>query len=109
MNLILINILNEIKEQKIGDVDIKLLKEELDKLKFFENIDFDFIYSILINAMKNGEWVLLDDIHFAKAEIERLMSLLEEEPTLTIYEDKKNVIYKKRNEETKIKKVVWKK
>ena len=95
----LINILNEIKEQKIGDVDIKLLKEDLDKLKFFENIDFDFIYSILINAMKNGEWVLLDDIHFAKAEIERLMSLLEEEPTLTIYEDKKNVIYKKKNKE----------
>jgi len=36
--------------------------------------------------MEKGEWILLEDIHYAKDEIERLMSLLEENPTLTVYE-----------------------
>ena len=76
------------KEPKINSV-----KKILEKNTILKNINFDFIYSFLINAMKYGEWVLLDDIHFAKAEIERLMSLLEEEPTLVIYENEQNKIF----------------
>merc|ERR1711879_159493 len=46
-----------------------------------------FSYSALVQAMKDGNWVLLDNIHLAPSEvIERLNSLAEEEPTLTIYE-----------------------
>ena len=37
--------------------------------------------------MKEGDWILLDDINYAPQEIEGLMSLLEEEPTLTIHEN----------------------
>ena len=48
--------------------------------------NFDFKLSVLVNVMERGDWILLDDINFAPQEIEGLMSLLEEEPTLNIYE-----------------------
>jgi len=95
------NILQNIVFEKNKNIDIDSLKKELDNISILNNINFDFIYSTLINAMKNGEWVLLDDIHFAKAEIERLMSLLEEEPELTIYEKEDNIIFKKSKNDDK--------
>ena len=60
-----------------------------------KNINVRFEPSLLINAMKNGDWVLLDDIHFAPHQVERLMSLLEEEPTLNIYENEPTMYFKK--------------
>ena len=51
--------------------------------------------------MKEGDWVLLDDINFAPEEIEGLMPLLEEDPTLTIYENDPVLFFTK--DKTKIK------
>ena len=82
----------EALERKKNELELKL-----NNLTLINNINFGFNFSILINAMKNGEWVLLDDINFAPHEIERLMSLLEEEPTLTVYETEPTLIYKRNN------------
>ena len=66
--------------------------------KGIKGINFGFNLSILLKAMEEGEWILLDDINFAPSEIERLTSLLEEESTLTIYEDSPTKIYKKKKQ-----------
>ena len=68
------------------------------------NIKVGFVKSILLKAMKNGDWVLLDDIHFAPDQIERIMSLLEENPTLRVNETKPILNFKKdtNNKEEKI-------
>ena len=77
--------------QNFPDVP-KEIKDEINEViqKDFiglEKTHFNFNLSVLIEAMKKGEWILLDDINFAPQEIEGLMSLLEEDPTLTIYEN----------------------
>ncbi|KAA6400332.1 MAG: hypothetical protein EZS28_004141 [Streblomastix strix] len=43
--------------------------------------------------MRQGGWVLLDGVESAPHEVERLMSLLEEEPTLAIYEGVRPLIF----------------
>ena len=58
---------------------------------------FELKKTILIDAIEKGEWVLIDDVHFAPHEIERLMSLLEENPTLTIYENTIHEFYSREN------------
>ena len=63
------------------------MKEQLSNLRGLQKTHFNFNLSVLIKAMKDGDWILLDDINFAPQEIEGLMSLLEEEPTLMIYEN----------------------
>ena len=63
------------------------IKNQLDNLIGIKKTHFNFKLSALVNAMKEGNWVLLDDINFAPQEIEGLMSLLEEESTLKIYEN----------------------
>ena len=60
------------------------IKNQLDNLIGIKKTHFNFKLSALVNAMKEGNWVLLDDINFAPQEIEGLMSLLEEESTLLI-------------------------
>ena len=81
------------------------VKIQLDNLIGIKKTHFDFKLSALVNAMKEGDWVLLDDINFSPQEIEGLMSLLEEEPTLKIYENDPVLFYTKdrtkiRNEKT---------
>jgi midasin len=50
-------------------------------------MSFVFIDSEFVTAIKMGYWVLLDNVNSAPPEvIERINSLLEEEPTLNIYE-----------------------
>lgn len=50
-------------------------------------IAFSFVESEFVNAIKNGWWVLLDGVNSAPSEVvERLNSLLEEEPMLNLYE-----------------------
>lgn len=43
--------------------------------------------------MRSGGWILLDGVESAPHEVERLMSLLEEQPTLAIYEGVKPLIF----------------
>ena len=50
-------------------------------------MSFIFVESAFVRAIRSGRWVLLDNIAAAPAEVvERLNSLLEEEPTLNITE-----------------------
>jgi hypothetical protein len=52
--------------------------------------------------MRQGGWILLDGVEAAPHEVERLMSLLEENPTLSIYESVKPLYFhaKKYNDNT---------
>ena len=81
------------------------IEEQLNNLTGLKKTHFNFQLSALVKAMKKGDWVLLDDINFAPQEIEGLMSLLEEEPTLKIYENDPVLFftkdkYKIKNKET---------
>ena len=81
--------------------EYKKIKELLNDLGGIKKTHFNFNLSALIKAMKEGDWVLLDDINFAPEEIEGLMPLLEEDPTLTIYENDPVLFFTK--DKTKIK------
>ena len=83
------NLLEFLEKEKKNIPNENLVNEIIEKLKKyngFEKLTFNFQESILLKSMEKGEWILLEDIHYAKDEIERLMSLLEENPTLTVYE-----------------------
>ena len=67
--------------------DFDEITKQLNDLGGIKKTHFNFNLSAVIKAMMQGDWVLLDDINFAPHEIEGLMPLLEEEPTLTIYEN----------------------
>lgn len=50
-------------------------------------VSFEFVESQLVSAVRQGAWVLLDNINSAPPEVvERLNSLLEDEPTLNLIE-----------------------
>ena len=97
-----VNFLNG-KEKEDLDLQFEYnhIKEKINKLSGIKKTHFNFNLSALIKAMEKGEWILLDDINFAPQEIEGLMPLLEEEPTLTIYENDPVLFFTK--DKTKIK------
>ena len=81
------------------------IRAQLINLSGIKKTHFNFNLSVLIKAMIQGDWILLDDINFAPHEIEGLMSLLEEDPTLKIYENDPVLFFTKdkskiNNEET---------
>lgn len=52
-----------------------------------QDIGFVFVESDLVRALRRGDWILLDNINSAPPEqIERLNSLLEEDPVINLYE-----------------------
>lgn len=52
-----------------------------------KDISFVFVESEFVDAVRMGNWVLLDNINSAPPEVvERLNSLFEEEPVLNLYE-----------------------
>ena len=70
---------------RIEFYNTKLLDES--KLEKGNNVSFVFVDSQFVKALKMGFWVLLDNVNSAPPEvIERINSLLEEKPTLNIYE-----------------------
>ena len=81
--------------------EYNIILKQLESLIGIKKTHFTFNLSVLIKAMKEGDWILLDDINFAPQEIEGLMSLLEEEPTLMIYENDPVLFFTK--DKTKIK------
>ncbi|KAG4092785.1 hypothetical protein H8356DRAFT_1049181 [Neocallimastix lanati (nom. inval.)] len=93
----LINFIEKlIKKNPLKEEAMKQLQKCYDKLKDFSALSctsFEFKKSLLINAIEKGEWVLIDDVNYAPQEIERLMSLLEENSSLTIYEQNPPVMY----------------
>ena len=60
---------------------------ECSKMEQGQEQGFIFIQSRLLEAMQEGKWVLLDNVNCAPQEVvERLLSLFEENPSLTVYE-----------------------
>ena len=101
------------KEENFVNIPEKLqieynqIMEQLNNLKGIKKTHFSFNLSVLIKAMKEGDWILLDDINFAPQEIEGLMSLLEEDPTLTIYENDPVLFFTKIQIKKKTKKQIF--
>ena len=59
-----------------------LFKKKLDSLKnkeFEKFLAFEFIEGNLINAIKNGDWVLLDEINLAEAETLQFLTYILDE------------------------------
>jgi hypothetical protein len=55
---------------------------------------FAFVEAAFLNAIRMGHWVLLDSVNSAPPEaIERINSLLEEQPTLNITEHAAGIMY----------------
>lgn len=78
---------------KLPFVDLLRRAERLDELLPSMNLSshtantFVFIESELMEAVRNGHWVLLDNVNSAPPEVmERLNSLTEERPVLNVYE-----------------------
>ena len=76
----------------------RLASKKLESLRYYEgklhecvsgqqDIGFVFVESDLVRALRLGDWILLDNVNSAPPEqIERLNSLLEENPVINIYE-----------------------
>lgn len=55
---------------------------------------FTFVEAAFLNAVRDGHWVLLDSVNSAPPEaIERINSLLEEQPTLNITEHAAGIVH----------------
>jgi midasin (ATPase involved in ribosome maturation) len=54
---------------------------------------FVFKEGAVIEALRNGNWLLLDGVESAPSEVERLMSLFEEIPSLAIWEGIQPIIF----------------
>ena len=66
---------------------IKFEKSKNEKVDTEGGIVFDFVESDLIRAIREGYWILLDNVNSAPPEvIERLNSLFEDDPTLNLVE-----------------------
>ena len=77
------NVLN-IRLREIKDLLASLNRNPLASSN---SLNFVFVESEFVSAIKNGYWVLLDNVSSAPQEvIERINSLLEEKPSLNIYE-----------------------
>ncbi|CAF3063519.1 unnamed protein product, partial [Rotaria sp. Silwood2] len=63
-----------------------------------EGLTFTFNKGPLIQAMEQGDWILLDNINCARGDvIERLNSLAEAKPTLTLYDSASSQQYSRGN------------
>ncbi|CAF3715926.1 unnamed protein product [Rotaria socialis] len=63
-----------------------------------EGLTFTFNKGPLIQGMERGDWILLDNINCARGDvIERLNSLAEADPTLTLYESAEAQEYSRKN------------
>lgn len=78
------------KNEKVKDrwnaLHVKLLKLN-SQLKNSINISFAFITGSLVNCIKNGDWVLLDEINLASSEtLECLSTILEPDGSIVLLE-----------------------
>ena len=87
------DIIGILKDQTIPNERIDLIKKLKENKLNINNFNLKFKKSFLLDAMENGYWILLDDANLSPQELERLMSLLEEEPKLNVFEG--NINYKK--------------
>jgi MoxR-like ATPase len=72
-------------------IKIRYLKEKVDSYEqqtsAKSETSFEFVESELVQAIREGYWILLDNVNSAPPEvIERLNSLMEDDPILSLYE-----------------------
>jgi MoxR-like ATPase len=67
-------------------VELKRLNNAIQRFLAQSVQNFVFKEGPLLKRVRQGGWVLLDGVDAAPHEVERLMSLLEEDPTLAVYE-----------------------
>ncbi|GKT37595.1 unnamed protein product, partial [Aduncisulcus paluster] len=89
----------------VGSMELVSICELCAKLDFSaylieSRLSFDFVESSLITALKEGNWVILENIHAASSDvIERLNSLTEESMTLNLFEKDNKTIFVKNKAE----------
>jgi midasin len=79
------------KEKSVDFVQWQVLEKKLQKLdhqlKTSINLSFAFIPGSLVNCIRNGDWVLLDEINLASAEtLECLSTILEPDGSIILLE-----------------------
>ena len=86
--------------------NLKLKLSESTKLQNSENscsMLFDWVDGALVEAIKNGSWVLLDEINLAPLELlERISPLLEPYPSSVTLAEKGDIIPVKRNKKFRV-------
>ncbi|KAA6391978.1 MAG: putative NEK protein kinase, partial [Streblomastix strix] len=85
----------DINQQELNQIqtDSKQLIADIAEFQQQSTRNFIFKEGILLRMMRQGGWILLDGVESAPHEVERLMSLLEEEPTLAVYEGVNPMIF----------------
>jgi MoxR-like ATPase len=73
--------------------EAEFLADEIDRFLSSSIRNFVFKEGSLLRMMRYGGWILLDGVDPVPQEVERLMSLLEEEPSLAIYEGIRPLIF----------------
>ncbi|WIA29986.1 hypothetical protein OEZ86_000084 [Tetradesmus obliquus] len=69
------------------ETQLMQLQEQLSNKQSSHGISFVWVESLLVTAMREGHWVLLDNFNTAPPEVmERLNSLFEDSPSLHLYE-----------------------
>ena len=64
------------------------------RLELKEDGKVGFRKGPLLDAIENGKWIVIEDIHLARGDLlERLNSLCEENPTLNVIESNKPLFY----------------
>lgn len=80
------------KESNIPLSSISRVSEQEER-----RLGLKFVYGPLIQAMREGAWLLIDSVNAAQPHvIERLLSLLEDKPTFKLIEDGSGVTYARR-------------
>lgn len=63
------------------------------KEKFNSNLAFQFLQGNLISALKNGDWILIDEINLANNEVlQKLLPIIEGQ-SLLLYEKGRDILY----------------
>ncbi|CAF4763759.1 unnamed protein product, partial [Rotaria sp. Silwood1] len=76
----------------------KLKELQENKTNQTQEMGFEFVESELVKAIREGWWILLDNINSAPPEVlERLNSLMEEKPMLSLYENSDGKVLRKRD------------
>ncbi|KAA6398400.1 MAG: putative serine/threonine-protein kinase PLK4 [Streblomastix strix] len=86
---------NKENQQELNQIQTDTIQLIVDIAEYQQKSTRNFVFKegILLKMMRQGGWVLLDGVESAPHEVERLMSLLEENPTLTIYEGVRPMIF----------------
>ena len=83
---------------RVGNLASSLGEEYRTCTSMEEGLSFTFVEGGLVEAIKSGDWVLLDNLNCARGDvIERLNSLFEINPTLNLFESGQEVVLSRQN------------